>query len=96
MQNTQKASKEVTTTPFSQLADILELQGQYIELIEENKMSVPHKYRWLNDETAHWCVDKLKIFNKKNKGLKDVRELCFKYLEKKAMITMKTIERELT
>lgn len=78
-------------TPFYELVEILEIGYKYECLVEDNKLSVPKKYRGLNDETAHWCIDKLKVFNKKNPALKEVNQLCFTYLEKKAKLNLNMI-----
>lgn len=76
---------------FQELVEILNLKSKYIELVEENKVSVPKKYRELNYDTAQWCIDKLHVFNKKTKAIEDIEQVCFSFIDISSYISLSNI-----
>lgn len=78
-------------TSFHELVEVMNLKTRYEEMISENKLSVPKKYKCLSTESANWCLDKIDVFNKKQSVVKDIKSLCLEYIERGADIRFASI-----
>lgn len=76
---------------FSEMVEVLNLKFKYEELILNNKFSIPKKYKSLDNDSAAWCIEKIAVFNKKNKAVNEIKAVCFDYLERAANIKMAAI-----
>jgi len=90
MKNDLQNSKYINNS-FHELVDILNLKTEYSELIEINKLSIPKKYKQLNYESAEWCIEKLSVFNKKNKAVEDLEQVCYNYIDLSSYISLSNI-----
>ena len=81
-------------TSFSELVEIMNLKFKYEYIIDQNKFSIPKKYRSLSNDSAAWCIEKISVFNKKNKAIDEIKTVCLDFLERSANIRYVSIMEE--
>lgn len=72
---------EFKNNSCSVLAEILKVRSQYVDMIKDNRFSIPKKHQFLNTESASWCLEKLDVFNSKNTKINELKNLCLYYKE---------------